>query len=148
MVLATWLLHQHQEKLRNPNNEVITSTDGSKRSITLQRDRHAQYLVTGFVNNARTEFLVDTGASSVSIPEEVAKRAGLVRKQKITTSTANGFGTAYITDIDVIRIGELEVRNPEGHINPGLSDYVLLGMSVLQNYQLEQVGDELIIREP
>jgi len=43
MVLATWLLHQHQEKLRNPNNEVITSTDGSKRSITLQRDRHAQY---------------------------------------------------------------------------------------------------------
>jgi len=45
-------------------------------------------------------------------------------------------------------MGELEFRNARAHINPGLSGAVLLGMNVLQHYELIQSGNTLIIREP
>ncbi|MGC1442843.1 MAG: TIGR02281 family clan AA aspartic protease [Burkholderiaceae bacterium] len=146
--LGTLLLNRYMERSRNPNNEVVTTEYGGKRSITLQRGRHGHYVVTGTINGYQAEFLVDTGASSVSVPVDVADGAGLTRGAPIKINTANGIGTAYATRIDRLRIGELEVRNVTAHVNPGLSDAVLLGMSVLKHYELIQRGDKLIIREP
>jgi len=148
LALGTLLLNNYLEKQRNPNNKVVTSFDGEKRSITLQRGRYGQYLVSGTINGAKADFLVDTGASSVSIPVEIADNAGLTRGAPISISTANGIGTAYRTKIDYLKIGDLEIRNANAHINPGLSDEVLLGMSILQNYELVQRGNQLVIREP
>ncbi|MEM7259244.1 MAG: retropepsin-like aspartic protease, partial [Pseudomonadota bacterium] len=92
--------------------------------------------------------LVDTGASSVSIPAAFADQIGLERGTPIQISTANGIGVAYQTRLDSLRLGDLEVRNVTAHVNPGLSDEVLLGMSILKHYELTQRGDTLIIREP
>ncbi|MEM7258771.1 MAG: hypothetical protein AAF404_15455, partial [Pseudomonadota bacterium] len=66
LVLAVFLVNQRLERQRNPNNEIITSSIDGKRSIELQRSRFGQYLVTGSINNAKVDFLVDTGASSVT----------------------------------------------------------------------------------
>jgi aspartyl protease family protein len=148
LALAVFLVNRHLERQRNPNNEVIASSIAGKRSIELQRSRFGQYLVTGSINNAEVDFLVDTGASSVSIPARFADRIGLPRGAAIQISTANGIGVAYKTRVDQLRIGELEVRNVDAHINPGLSDEVLLGMSILRHYELIQRGDTLVIREP
>ena len=104
--------------------------------------------MTGSINSAEVDFLVDTGATSVSVPVEFADRAGLSRGEQISVRTANGIGIAFKTRIDTLRIGDLEIRNATAHINPGLSDEVLLGMSVLQNFELIQRGDQLTIREP
>lgn len=148
LALGVFLVNRHLEKQRNPNNEVMTSFVDGKRSIELQRSRFGQYLVTGSINDAEVDFLVDTGASSVSIPANFADRIGLTRGTAIRISTANGIGVAYQTRVDRLRLGDLEVRNVTAHINPGLSDEVLLGMSILQHYELVQRGDTLIIREP
>jgi aspartyl protease family protein len=148
IALAVLLVNQQLERNRNPNNKVVTSSENGKRSITLQRSRYGQYLVTGSINNAEVDFLVDTGASSVSIPAEFADKIGLQRGNPIRISTANGIGVAYQTSIDQLRIGELEIRNATAHINPGLTDEVLLGMSILKHYELIQRGDQLVIREP
>ena len=148
LAIGTLLVNNYLKKQRNPNNEVVTSFDGEKRSITLQRGRYGQYLVSGTINGANADFLVDTGASSVSIPVDIAENAGLTRGAAISINTANGIGTAYRTKIDRLRIGDLEIRNATAHINPGLSDEVLLGMSILQNYELVQRGNQLVIREP
>lgn len=146
--LAVFLVNQHLERQRNPNNQVVTSSIDGQRSIELRRSHFGQYLVTGTINNARVDFLVDTGASSVSIPADFADRIGLERGAPIQISTANGIGVAYKTQVAQLRIGDLEVRNVSAHINPGLSDAVLLGMSILKHYELVQRGDTLIIREP
>ena len=146
--LATLLLNNYLERQRNPNNHIVSSIEGGKRSLTLQRSRFNQYLVSGSINGAETDFLVDTGASSVSIPEDVAARAGLSRGAEISTITANGIGTAYRTRVEQLRIGDIEIRNATAHINPGLSGEVLLGMIVLGNFELVQRGDVLVIREP
>lgn len=148
LALGTLLVNNHLEKQRNPNNKIVTSFDGEKRSITLQRGRYGHYRLTGTINGAEADFLVDTGATSVSIPVDIANRAGLSRGAEISIITANGRGVAYNTQVDQLRIGDLEIRNATAHINPGLSDEVLLGMSVLKHYELVQRGDQLIIREP
>jgi len=145
--LGTLLVNNYLERQRNPNNNVVTSFDGNKRSITLERGRWGHYLVTGSINGAEADFLVDTGASSVSIPVDIADNAGLARGAEISINTANGIGVAYRTKIDQLRIGDLEIRNATAHINPGLSDEVLLGMSVLKNYDLIQRDGQLIISE-
>ena len=146
--LLTLVIHRWMERARNPNNAVVTSDENGRRSITLQQSRGGHYLVTGSINGAEVEFLVDTGATSVSVPQELAIQAGLSRGAPIQILTANGIGTAYRTRIASLKIGELEVRNATAHINPGLSDSVLLGMSVLSHYELIQRGDQLTIREP
>jgi len=145
--LGTLLVNSHLERKENPNNKVITSINGDKRSITLDVGRFGHYRVPGTINGATADFLVDTGATSVSIPEDVAFRAGLERGAEVAISTANGTGVAYRTKIDILRIGDLEIRNATAHINPGLSDQVLLGMSVLSQYELVQRSNQLIIRE-
>lgn len=148
IALAVLLVNQQLERNRNPNNRVITSSENGKRSITLERSRYGHYLVTGTINNAEVDFLVDTGASSVSIPAVFADKIGLQRGAPIQISTANGISVAYQTRIDSLQIGDLEVRNATAHINPGLSDEVLLGMSVLKHYELVQRDGTLVIREP
>lgn len=148
IALAVLLVNQQLERNRNPNNRVITSSENGKRSITLERSRYGHYLVTGTINNAEVDFLVDTGATSVSIPAVFADKIGLQRGAPIQISTANGISVAYQTRIDSLQIGDLEVRNATAHINPGLSDEVLLGMSVLKHYELVQRDGTLIIREP
>ena len=148
LALAVLLANNWLERSRNPNNAVVSSIDGGKRSITLKRSSGGHYLVTGTINGSRIDFLVDTGASSVSIPAGFADHIGLQRGTEFPIRTANGIGTAYETRIDTLRLGDLEVRNATAHINPGLSGEVLLGMSVLQHYELVQRGDTLTIREP
>lgn len=148
LVLAVLLTNNWLERGRNPNNAVVTSLDGGKRSITLKRSNNGHYLATGTINNSSIEFLVDTGATSVSIPADFANKIGLVRGTKIPIITANGIGSAFETRINSLRIGDLEIRNATAHINPGLSHEVLLGMSVLKHYELVQRGDTLVIREP
>lgn len=148
MVLGTVLINLHLERERNPNNNLVTSLNGQQRSITLQRSRNGHYLVTGRINGTEAEFLVDTGATSVSIPVNIAQAAGLPRGAEFPVNTANGVGRVYATEVSELQIGDFLVRDAIAHINPGLSGEVLLGMSVLRNFELELRDDQLIIRDP
>jgi len=148
LALATFSINRWLERRANPNHQVVTSIDAGKRSIALLRGRGGHYLLTGQINGVDATFLIDTGATNISVPVEIARRAGLEQGVPITISTANGYSTAYRTRIDSLMMGELEFRNARAHINPGLSGAVLLGMNVLQHYELIQSGNTLIIREP
>ena len=147
-LIGTALVNRYLERSRNPNNEIVSTVQNGKRAITLQRNRRGHYLVSGDIDGAPAEFLVDTGATSVSIPVDIAENAGLRRGATVRISTANGVRNAYATRVNQLRIGDLVIRNVTAHINPGLSDEVLLGMSVLKHFELVQRGDQLIIREP
>lgn len=147
-VIATVLLNRYFERSRNPNNEIVSSVQGGKRSLVLQRNRQGHYLVSGAIDGEPAVFLIDTGATGVSIPEDLARKAGLERGATIRISTANGVRDAYATRVNSLVFGDVEIRNVPAHINPGLFDEVLLGMSVLRHFELVQRGEQLIIREP
>lgn len=135
------------EQQRNPNQNLAMISEGATRHVTLQRNRYGHYLATGSINGEEVEFLLDTGASDVSVPHSLARRLRLERGQPLRYSTANGNITAYLTRIPQLRLGSIELHDIRASINPHMDgETILLGMSFLKHLEFTQRGDTLIIR--
>ena len=133
----------------NPNRNPVSRTTVDAKEVVLQSNRQAHYVVTGEINGREVEFLVDTGATAVAIPGDVAQRLGLRRGQPIPTMTANGRITTYLTRLDSVSIGDIELRDVEATIAPQMRGVeVLLGMSFLGRLDLIQSQGQLILRQP
>jgi len=143
-----WWFANYEESQHNPNQQVQTlSTSAGGQEIVLQRNRYGHYVATGNINGVPVTFLVDTGASDVSIPGELANKLGLKRGIGQVYNTANGQITAYATRLNRISIGEIELRDIPASINPAeQGDGILLGMSFLKDLEFTQRGDTLTIR--
>lgn len=158
MYIAMWLVvlalltlgfNHWLERERNPNRnpQGSISADGT-REVTLQRGRHGHYLATGRINGQSVTFLLDTGASDVSIPGPVASRLGLERGAPRQYRTANGVVTAYMTQLQRVELGPLELTGIRASINPHMDgEEILLGMSFLRELELIQRGDSLTLRQ-
>ncbi len=137
------------EKQRNPNRIVKTHahSDGT-REVVLQRNRSGHYMATGKLNGQSVNFLLDTGATWVSIPEKIANHLKLVRGAPMEVSTANGIITTYATRVETVSLGDIQLHNIRASINPyAPDDDVLLGMSFLKELEMVQRGDVLILRQ-
>ena len=149
LALLSWLFAGLEEAEKNPNQVVQTQTrvDGS-REVILERNRFGHYVSSGKINGRTVTFLLDTGASDVSIPESVAGELGLRRGPEQVYNTANGQITGYLTTIDRISIGGIELYNISASINPYKGDdEILLGMSFLNKLDYRQRGNTLTIRK-
>ncbi len=156
MTLAAWIIalglltlffNNRLDKQRNPNQSVYSRIDNAGRpEVFLKRNRFGHYITTGTVNGRSVEFMLDTGASDVAVPAELAQELGLKRGAPVQYQTANGVVTAYRTTIDSVSIGPMIIRNVPASINPGMHDMeILLGMSVLKQIEFTQRGDTLIL---
>ena len=103
----------------NPNQNVNTkiNSDGQK-EVVLESGAYGHYVASGKINNYEVTFLVDTGASYVSIPEQLANKIGLKKGAQHRVSTANGDITVYGTNLDKISIGDIELNDVRADINP------------------------------
>jgi len=130
-------------------NGVIISEDGREQALLLSSNRFGQYRTRGLANGEEVLFLLDTGASGISIPAEIAKKLNLSRGRASQAITANGTITVYATRLDTLRIGPFLQRNVQAHINPSMEgEMALLGMSFLRQYELSQRDGELTISPP
>ena len=137
------------EKLNNPNQRIATqlSADGV-REVVLRQNRAGHYVATGAINGDPVTFLLDTGATSVSVPAGVARRLGLRRGTPLRANTANGVITTYSTRLDQVRLGDIALNNVRADINPHMQGKeVLLGMSFLRKLEFTQRDRELTIRQ-
>ena len=89
------------DKQMNPNQSVQTVMNGSQQAIVLERNRQGHYLFNGEINGKSVTFLVDTGATTTSIPAHMANRLGLSKGQRFTVQTANGTSYAYTTLLEI-----------------------------------------------
>jgi len=158
MIIAMWalifgllafLFQDVLDKQNNPNQQLSGSlTENDIRELVLQRNRYGHYVASGLINNQDVTFMLDTGATDVSIPARVADRIGLKRGIKMRYQTANGPISVYATKINRISIGNIELQNVRATINPNVSDMeVLLGMSFLKKLEFTQRGNTLTIRQ-
>lgn len=135
------------ERQQHPNRDIEADASGP-RVVELEANRAGQYLVPGEINGERVTFLVDTGATHVAVPAEIADRVGLRRLGDVAVETAGGRTRASRTVTDRLAVGGIERREVRGSINPSMAgDYVLLGMTFLRHLDLRQQGDRLILRE-
>ena len=76
------------------------------------------------------------------------RELGLRVGPETSVSTANGIATAYLTRLDQLGIGGIEMLDVDATIIDNMGDNeVLLGMNVLKHFELVQRGDRLIIRQ-
>ena len=131
----------------NPNQSVATLQTGEFEEIVLQRNRSGHYVFDGEINHQNVTFLVDTGATMTAIPAHMQGALGLEAGPATSVSTANGTTTAYLTSLDQLALGDIELYDVRASIISGMAvDEVLLGMNVLKHFELVQRGDQLIIR--
>ncbi len=148
-ILMVWLFDVMETGKRNPNQKVRTHVlAGGQKEIVLQSSRYGHYVTTGRINNEKVTFLVDTGASYVSVPQHVARKAGLQKGRPIAATTANGVVVVYATTLDTISIGDITLYDIKADINPHMQgDEVLLGMSFLRHLSVSHADGQLTIRQ-
>ncbi len=136
------------EQSNNPNHQVDSSvTKNGEHEVVLERNRYGHYVVSGHINEYPVTLMLDTGASDVSIPQQIARRIGLKQGPEVTYNTANGPAKGYMTQIDTIRIGNIVMHDIHASINPNVNEEeILLGMSFLKKLEFSQRGNTLTLR--
>jgi len=139
-----WLSNQWITGREQAQAPRWNAADGANAELILKADRYGQYQIIGSANDSRVLYLLDTGASEISIPISVAERLNLRRGQGYPVTTANGEVTVYSTQLNEVTIGPFSMENVRAHINPGMEgDVALLGMSFLRHFEMIQRSGEL-----
>ena len=141
---ANWLSYQN-----NPNKTLrIQDNAAGDVAVLIRPNRFHHYVFTGKVNGVPVEFMLDTGASTVSVPESLAKRLNLLRGHAIQVQTASSVVRVYSTFIDLLEIGPIQLSNISATINPYMnSSQILLGMSALRQLNFSQENGQLILKQ-
>ncbi|WP_150910459.1 retropepsin-like aspartic protease family protein [Marinobacter halotolerans] len=145
---VTYFVSGSDSQKNNPNQQLVSQTRDGSTEIELQANRQGHYLANGTINNQDVTFILDTGATTVSVSESVARKAGLAREHPGRARTAAGTVTVWSTTIDELRLGDITFNNVSGTINPAMDpDMVLLGMSVLGQLDFSQQSGVLTLRQ-
>jgi clan AA aspartic protease (TIGR02281 family) len=125
-----------------------TERPHATRRLVLAPDPQGHYSAHGSVNGEPVDFLVDTGATRVTLSPDLADRLGLTPGTPMEIQTATGQTTNYDIMLDSVRIGGIELHRVKGAINPHTRDErVLLGMSFLRRLNFQQTGLGLILEQ-
>lgn len=98
------------------------------------------YVTPGAVNGVPVSFMVDTGASHVSLPAALAQQAGIRCEQQGQSSTANGIISACAGIASEVTFGPFRLTNIAVTIMPNARD-ALLGMDALRRFTMTWSGD-------
>jgi aspartyl protease family protein len=126
----------------------IPSGDGQGR-IVLNADGQGHFYATGTVNGVSVRFLVDTGATMISLGAADARRMGLdpARGVRAMTNTANGQAMVTKVQLDTVRIGDITLNNVDALIHQGDLPMALLGMSFLNRMDMQRDGSTLTLKK-
>lgn len=144
LALLTLFFNRHIEQRDNPNR-MLQVAPGAE--LVLKRSSNGHYIFPGTINGRSVTFLLDTGATHVSIPAHLGPQLELKPGAWGESITANGIVKIRATRLDELAFGPFTLRDIPASLNPGMQDdFILLGMSVLRQLEFTQRGDTLILR--
>jgi aspartyl protease family protein len=118
--------------------------DASSTKLVLTRSADSHFYIDGNINGVSIHFLIDTGASIVALPEEIAKAAKLVKEEDVILKTAGGTAKGYQTTITQLTLMSFSFKSVTAEIVPG--SQALLGMSILSQFTITQTADQMILQ--
>ncbi len=124
------------------------SADGSQK-VVLTADSAGHFLTSGNVNGTTVRFLVDTGASMVSLGASDARRIGIdaSKGEQAITNTANGQAVVTRVKLDRVRVGEITMNNVDALVHQQDMPFALLGMSFLNRMEMQREGDTMTLKK-
>lgn len=148
MGLLTLFFSNMQNQRENPNAMPASTSAAGVNEVILRRNHQHHYIATGSINGKSVTFLVDTGATHVSVPKHIADDLGLHEGARELANTANGVVETRATSIDELVLGSVRLRDIRASINPGMrQDAVLLGMSALKEVEFIHRDGQLTLRQ-
>jgi aspartyl protease family protein len=115
--------------------------------IVIPAGSGGHFVTQGAINGQAVRFVVDTGATSISMGVSEAQRLGLdYRKGELgLAGTANGNVTMYRLKLASVRIGDVEVYDVDASVLPNSMPVILLGNSFLTRFQMKRENDLLVL---
>lgn len=148
LFLATRFFGQWEARQQNPNVVVSSEQGEGFIEVKLASNVQGHFVASGQINGQPVDFMLDTGATDVSIPLDLARRLKLEEGFGVTLSTANGLSHGYRTRIERLQLGDIVLRDVRALVAPGLhGDQVLLGMSALNKLEFTQRGGTMLLRQ-
>ncbi len=130
--------------LESPAPQVMVSERGTE--VVLQADRSGHFRAEGAINGVPVQFLVDTGASYLAIPQSMAERLKLkFSAGQVVLETAAGRVTARKSIVEQVRFSVIEQRHVAAVVVPDL-EQPLLGMNFLRKLSIHQKGGVMVMR--
>lgn len=120
---------------------------GTGTQIILPAAQGGHFLTQGVINGRTTNFMVDTGATTVAMGADEARRIGLKFEsgERFYGNTANGTVVGYRVVLPSVRIQDVEVYNVEAAVLPQPMPHILLGNSFLSRFQMKRENDTLTL---
>lgn len=148
ILLATRFFADWEQSRFNPNREPVSVIQGEQIEVRLESNVQGHFVADGKINGQTVTFLLDTGATDVAIPAELAERLGLQRGVPVMLQTANGQTTGYRTVLNSLGLGDILLHDVRALIAPGFGgEQVLLGMSALKQLEFTQRAGTLVLRQ-
>lgn len=118
-------------------------------SVEVVMNSNGQFITNGKINGRVVEFLVDTGANTVSMTAEDARVLGIDYKiigERGASSTAGGVVAAWRVQLASVQIGAIMVKSVQATVReaPRMSP-ILLGMTFLSRVDLQHEQNRLKI---
>lgn len=117
--------------------------------MTLMADGAGHFFATGTINGVAVRFLVDTGATFISIGRSDAQRIGINVSggQRAMSQTANGVIEVTKVKLDTVQLGTLILHNVDAVVHNKDLPITLLGMSFLNRMEMQRLGSNMTLKK-
>ena len=148
-VLVIWIVifsiaYLYFDQHQNPK-VAVTKSGKLQGEIFIPRSIDGHYYVRGSINGHSIDFMVDTGASIVSVSRAFAQKSNLPAGIPANFSTAGGTVIGEIVSGQTVEVGGIAVNNL--NVSVGIhGDTALLGQNFLRRVDVIQSNDKMILR--
>jgi aspartyl protease family protein len=131
----------------SPTSVGSGASSGGGKSIVIQAGSGGHFMSLGRINGQTVEFMVDTGATTVSMSQQDAERMRLNYRsgQPYRASTANGIISGWQIKLDSVSVGDVTIYGVDASITPAPMPYILLGNSFLSRFQMRQENGQMTL---
>jgi len=126
---------------------AATASAGNR--VVLEAGPGGHFITAGQINGKHVQFMVDTGATAVSLGRPDAERIGLKPSdgKPVQMNTANGVVLGYQVRLSSVKVGDATLYEVPAVVMPMPMPYVLLGNSFLSRFQLKRDNTQLILEK-
>lgn len=138
-----------RQVLRVGQNVVVQTVLAASPTVVMTADASGHFMTTGTINGTTVRFIVDTGATMISVGASDARRIGIdaAKGSLGHAQTANGVVPVVRVRLNAVRVGDIVLNNVDAMIHPQDMPAVLLGMSFLNRMEMRRHGDTMTLKQ-